>query len=123
MAIDSEDVAERIEADESALLINRTGIMVNPDLSAELIQGAKEIAPSAATGGEEIRLERTEYVNESPPIGSYPAIVSGDDTGQAEERSTDSEHMPVLLDKLSERLASSDRALDCTKPLFKKLRR
>jgi hypothetical protein len=105
MAIDSEDVAERIEADESALLINRTGIMVNPDLSAELIQGAKEIAPSAATGGEEIRLERTEYVNESPPIGSYPAIVSGDDTGQAEERSTDSEHMPVLLDKLSERLA------------------
>jgi hypothetical protein len=37
MAIDSEDVAERIEADESALLINRTGIMVNPDLSAELI--------------------------------------------------------------------------------------
>jgi hypothetical protein len=105
MAIDSQDLANKLQADESALLINRTGIMLNPDLGAELIQGAKEITPSAGPDGEEIRLERTEYANESPPIGSYPAVVNGEDTDQSEELPYGSEHMAVLLDKLSERLA------------------
>lgn len=100
------NVNETIAADPSALLVNRTGIMANPDLSAELIQGATEITPDSAVNGDEIRVERAEYVADAPPIGSYPEmVVNGDAPALAKESRGAGEPMALLLDKLSERLA------------------
>jgi hypothetical protein len=36
------------------LLINRTGIMMSPDLGAELVQGAKGTVPSSEGNGEKV---------------------------------------------------------------------
>jgi hypothetical protein len=86
--------------------VNRTGIMLNPGMGAELLQGAKETVPSSEGDGEELRLERAEYVEEAVPLGSNPSVVGGMmDAGQDEQTSPDDNRMAVLLDKLGERLA------------------
>jgi len=85
--------------------INRTGIMPNPELAAELLQGAKETVPSSDGDGEDMRLERAEYLQEGMPIGSYPSLVDGDEVEDAEEVARYNNRMAVLLDKLGERLA------------------
>jgi hypothetical protein len=85
------------------LLVNRTGIMLNPELGAELVQSARETVPSSEGDSEEMEAERAEYAQEGLPIGSYPSPVNG----SALERSEDSpgDRMAILLDKLGERLA------------------
>lgn len=86
--------------------VNRTGIMLNPGLSAELLQSAKETVPSSdGDDGDELRLERAEYVEEALPIGSCPSVVDGIDARQDEQPSPADHRMAVLLDKLGERLA------------------
>ena len=88
--------------------VNRTGIMLNPTLGAELLQGAKEkeTIPSSEGDGDELRLERAEYVEEALPLGSCPSVVDGIWTPakMSSRRRTD-HRMAVLLDKLGERLA------------------
>jgi len=86
------------------LLVNRTGILLNPELGAELIQGAKETIPSSEGNGENMEMERAEYAQEGLPIGSYPSPVNGSETESPEESGFDG-RMAVLLDKLGERLA------------------
>jgi rubrerythrin len=93
----------RPEVMEAELFLNRTGVMTNPDLSAELIRGAKETIPSSSGNGKQIEANRAEYLKEGLPIGSPPVIVT-DDLGQ-EELAADADRMSVLLDKLGERLA------------------
>jgi rubrerythrin len=92
------------EVMEAELFLNRTGVMTNPDLSAELIRGAKEISPSSGGNGQQIEANRAEYLKEGLPIGSPPVIVTNDKLGQ-EELAADADRMSVLLDKLGERLA------------------
>ena len=89
------------------LLCNRTGIMNNPELSAELIEGAKNTIPSSRGNGE-LAASRADYLNEALPIGSPPlSCLEVREAGQVDEGSLalDSEGMVVLLDKLGERLA------------------
>lgn len=88
---------------EQEMLINRTGIMTNPELSAELIQGAKETIPSSEGNGEQIAARRAEYLSEALPIGSPPLPLPMGEEGA--EESEQLEGLPVLLDKLGERLA------------------
>lgn len=103
--MDNETVNQGLAPDASALPINRTGIMVNPDLSAELIQGAQEAATGFADG-DEGRIQRSEYVSEAPPLGSNPGVVESPASDEDDETKAASEQaMAVLLDKLSERLA------------------
>jgi rubrerythrin len=71
--------------------------MINPEMSAEMIQGAKNFEPSLGDSTESAA-ERADYISEGLPIGSYPPISSGDDTAGLDK-------MAVLLDKLGERLA------------------
>ena len=85
------------------MLINRTGIMTNPELSAELIQGAKETIPSSEGNGEQIAASRAKYLSEALPIGSPPLPMQMSQAGA--EESGQLEGVPVLLDKLGERLA------------------
>ena len=87
------------------LLINRTGIMMSPDLGAELVQGAKETIPSSEGNGENMESERAEYAQEGLPIGSNPAPVNGGERDKSEDLDAGPEQMAVLLDKLGERLA------------------
>lgn len=94
---------ETVEGQE--FFINRTGIMLNPELGAELLQGAKETVPSSDGDGEDMRLERAEYLQEGTPIGSYPTLVNGQEAENAEESAPDDRGMAILLDKLGERLA------------------
>lgn len=86
------------------LVVNRTGILLNPELGAELLQGAKETIPSSEADGEEMEMERAEYAQEGLPIGSYPSPVNGTDIDSSEGLESD-DRMAVLLDKLGERLA------------------
>jgi hypothetical protein len=89
---------------EAELFLNRTGVMTNPDLSAELIRGAKQTIPSSEGNGEQVEANRVEYLKEGLPIGSPPVIVTNNDVGQ-EELAAEADRMSVLLDKLGERLA------------------
>jgi rubrerythrin len=76
--------------------MNRTGIMVNPELSAALILGAEAATRSGTEGGAEVA-DRASYLTETSPIGSLPRLPAGDgETSGA---------ISVLLDKLGERLA------------------
>jgi Ferritin-like domain len=101
----SDEVSEvQPEVMEAELFLNRTGVMANPDLSAELIQGAKKTVPSSDVNGKEIEANRAVYFKEGLPIGSPPVIVTSDNLGQ-EELVADADRMSVLLDKLGERLA------------------
>jgi rubrerythrin len=101
----SREVSEgQAEATEGELFFNRTGVMTNPDLSAELIRGAKKTVPSSTGDGKQAASNRAEYVNEGFPIGSTPVIVVNDNVGE-EELATNADRMSVLLDKLGERLA------------------
>jgi rubrerythrin len=85
--------------------INRTGIMVNPEMAAELIQGAKETVPSSEGDGENMRAERAEYLQEGAPIGSPPTLVNATEMDNTEKSPPADNRMAVLLDKLGERLA------------------
>jgi rubrerythrin len=89
-------------SDSKETLGNRTGIMTNPELSIELIEGAKQTVPSSQGDATELASVRSEYIEEGVPIGSPPVMVevseSGESVGQFEG-------LAVLLDKLGERLA------------------
>jgi hypothetical protein len=78
--------------------------MTNPDLSAELIQGAKKTVPSSKSDGEQVEANRATYLQEGLPIGSPPVIVSDSKLGE-DELAANPDRMSVLLDKLGERLA------------------
>jgi rubrerythrin len=86
-----------MEGDELEFMFNRTGVMINPEMSAEMIQGAKNFEPSLGDSTE-LAEERADYIGEGLPIGSYPPIASDEDTAELDK-------MAVLLDKLGERLA------------------
>jgi hemerythrin superfamily protein len=83
--------------------LNRTGIMTNPQMSAELLQGTEELALPADGDAGEIAEMRAEYLAEAPPIGSDPIPVSAG--AEDDESSEPTPATRVLLDKLGERLA------------------
>lgn len=97
----------KTEAAEAEPLSNRTGIMTNPALSAELIQGTKNTVPSSKGNGKQIAANRAHYLNEGLPIGTSPIIISNDSekVGDEEELSAEADRVSVVLDKLGERLA------------------
>lgn len=82
---------------------NRTGIMTNPEMSAELLQGTEELAAPMNGDAADITEARAEYLAEAPPIGSEPLPVRAD--AADDEFSEPTEATRVLLDKLGERLA------------------
>lgn len=87
--------------------INRTGIMLNPEMGAELMQSAKQTIPSSDADDEGMRLQRAEYLQEGTPIGSCPSPVKLDVDKEADEQEAmlEDNRMEVLFDKLGERLA------------------
>jgi hypothetical protein len=103
--MESHAVKENETEIEQEMLINRTGIMTNPELSAELILGAKETIPSSEGNGQQIAASRAEYLSEALPIGSPPLPMRMGEEGAEESLSEQLEGLPVLLDKLGERLA------------------
>jgi hypothetical protein len=96
------ELGENVPGQES--LINRTGVMTHPGLSAELIQGAKKTVPSSKGDGGEIAAQRAEYVEGAPPIGSKPMISDGNGKIDAATEAQP-EGFRLFLDKLGERLA------------------
>ena len=81
---------------------NRTGIMTNPELSIEMIEGAKQTVPSSQGDATELAAVKAEYVEEAVPIGSSPVMVEVSENG---ENVGQFDGLAVLLDKLGERLA------------------
>ena len=67
----SHETQERKSEAIEELLCNRTGIMTNPELSVELIEGAKNTIPSSRGNGE-LAASGADYLNEALPIGSPP---------------------------------------------------
>jgi hypothetical protein len=91
------------EVQEEITLMNRTGIMTNPDLSAEMIKGAKETVPSSKGDAQGmIAANRAEYLEEALPIGSKPVVLNGH--GE-EGNGAEADSLALFLDKLGERLA------------------
>jgi rubrerythrin len=84
------------QRDTDAMAQNRTGIMTNPELSAELILGAEAATTTATEAGAEVT-DRASYLTETSAIGSLPALVAGGGETNAP--------ISILLDKLGERLA------------------
>jgi rubrerythrin len=83
--------------------LNRTGIMLNPEMSLELIDGTKKILPRPVDRDGDVIVDRARYLHEALPIGSRPGIV---DRGSGVDPSTSNGGaMAVLFDKLGERLA------------------
>jgi hypothetical protein len=92
-----------VEAELAEEFVNRTGIMTNPEMSAELIQGVEELTPASDDDAAEIAEMRAEYLEDAVPIGSEPFPVQDSDSDEELPEST--EALMVLLDKLGERLA------------------
>jgi hypothetical protein len=88
---------------ENEEFVNRTGIMNKPELGAELIRGAEELTPRSDGDAAEINEMRAEYMAEGLPIGSEPVPV--EESGEGNELAELGGSLPVLLDKLGERLA------------------
>ena len=84
------------------ILGNRTGIMTNPELSIEMIEGAKQATPSSQGDGTELASVRSEYIEEGVRIGSSPVMVEVSEDGESVGQF---DGLAVLLDKLGERLA------------------
>src|SRR5689334_21821132 len=98
----------KTEFTEQELLLNRTGIMTHAELAAELIQGAKEAEPSSEADPSELAENRAEYLEQALPIGSKPMPVTEEETmneQQEEGGALEPQALPLLLDKLGERLA------------------
>jgi rubrerythrin len=89
-------------SDPKEILGNRTGIMTNPELSIELIEGAKQTVPSSQGDATELASVRSEYIEEGVPIGSPPVMMEVSENGESVGQF---EGLAVLLDKLGERLA------------------
>jgi len=87
---------------KQAMLFNRTGIMNNPELSAELIEGAKQTVPSSQGDATDLATIKADYFQEALPIGSPPIMVEVSEDGKNVGQFTG---LAVLLDKLGERLA------------------
>jgi rubrerythrin len=81
---------------------NRSGIMTNPELSIEMIEGAKQTKPSSQGDSTELASVRAEYIEAAVPIGSPPVMVEVSENG---ENVGQFDGLAVLLDKLGERLA------------------
>jgi len=84
------------------ILGNRTGIMTNPELSIEMIEGAKQAMPSSQGDATELASVRSEYIEEGVPIGSSPVMLEVSEDGESVGQF---DGLAVLLDKLGERLA------------------
>ena len=100
----------KTEMTEQELLVNRTGIMAHAELSAELIQAAKEAEPSAESDLSELAANRAEYLEDALPIGSKPVRIANKETMNEQQEqgagmAPDAQALPLLLDKLGERLA------------------
>lgn len=77
---------------------NRTGIALSPELSRELIELALTAKPSSSGDEQGVAMVRQAYEKTAEPIGSLPPDVD-------EHEGTEDGVVPVLLDKLGERLA------------------
>jgi hemerythrin superfamily protein len=96
-----ENEAEQVELEEQ--FMNRTGIMNNPKMGAELIKGAEELTRASDGDATDIAEMRADYLEDATPIGSEPlSAQENDGEGELSEASLG---LPVLLDKLGERLA------------------
>src|ERR1051325_7298094 len=82
------------ERDAGSTRENRTGIMVNPELSAQLILGAEAATATASDAAAKVT-DRASYLTEASAIGSLPALVAGEGEGNASPSS--------FLDKIRER--------------------
>ena len=97
--METRELDEAVEAQE---FVNRTGIMTNPELSAELIEGAQQTKPSSDGDASSLAELRSQYLQERLPIGSPPIVAEVSEDG---ETLGPLEGLTLLLDKLGERLA------------------
>jgi rubrerythrin len=118
----SSEIEVEIDVTEE-LLLNRTGIMTNPDLSAELISGAKKTVPSSKGGAERMKDNRAAYVKDALTIGSPPPVLAQKTEKIQAEEALDqmTGPLPVLLDKLGERLAFERQGTRLYEALLQKL--
>jgi rubrerythrin len=84
---------------------NRTGIVVAPQRSREMLTGVEEFLPTSPGNGQEIAKVRIAYAQQAEPLGSVPLPASFTDKIQAAVQGVMGEQPTLLMDKLGERLA------------------
>jgi hypothetical protein len=84
---------------------NRTGAALSPELTAELLEGARQTQPSAQGDAQELAAVRVQYAKEAEPIGSIPAPATVKGAVKSLAKTLTGKKALVLADKLGERMA------------------
>lgn len=100
---------------------NRTGIATSPNLTKEMIAGAKEFPPSP--NGEEsiIARVREEYARDAEPLGSVPPPMTLTGAAKTALRGAKGLRPNQFIDKLGERLAFERTGVRLYEALISKL--
>ena len=94
---------------------NRTGSGRNPGDTKLMLAAVRELSPPGPTLPEQSERERLSYISEADRIGSIPKPVSLP-TGALKKAAARLQGVSpnLFIDKLGERIPSSEPAPDCT---------
>jgi rubrerythrin len=96
---------QQLEDMKKAVGQNRTGIATSKKLSAEMVEGTQEFAPSSPGDESEVAAVRAEASAEASPIGSIPPPASVKQAVSTAAKAVKREKPTVFLDKLGARIA------------------
>jgi rubrerythrin len=85
--------------------VNRTGALLSPALTAQLMEGARHTEPSAKGDGEELARVRVSYATQAEPVGSIPPPPTIKGVLKSAAKALTGKQALVFADKLGERLA------------------
>ena len=85
--------------------LNRTGMALSPELSAELVEATSTTQPSADGDARAIAEVRIMYAQQGEPVGSIPPPATAKATLKTMAKAITGKKMLVFVDKLGERLA------------------
>lgn len=94
-----------MSARDKITAINRTGIGMSPVDAEQMVQGARDGAPSSDGSAAGVQVVREQYISERQGIGSMPPPTSLKGVAKAAQALATNQRPNVFLDRLGERLA------------------
>jgi rubrerythrin len=85
--------------------LNRTGAALSPELTAALMEGARQSEPSADGHADQLARVRLQYATEAEPTGSIPRPVTLTGAARSLVKALTGKKALLLADKLGERMA------------------
>jgi rubrerythrin len=94
-----------VSAKDKITAINRTGIGMSPVDAEQMVQGARDGAPSSEGSAAGVQVVREQYIAERAGIGSMPPPTTLKGVAKAAQALAANQRPNVFLDRLGERLA------------------